>query len=308
MAPRKKHQNSPPPDEPNETANASTAVQELVELLRDGIANSLSESRWRPKEPPTFAGDLHEQPDKFIERIEAHFQTNSVPKDQYVPIAKTCLTGRAARWFKPFTNLDMPWRLFTERFLEEFESPEARTKLHITLLTDPQGSNESGRDFVARKMTLAQRCSEASLSDILESTISLLRQEYRFSLALHEIKDFNTLLDLVTLLDRRNSPRTSQSSNSASARRPPAQSSPTTHQTPPVHTPSRNTTERPPPYPCRTCNGNHWMRDCPTNVARARPTQRAEPTQNTRTNEKPSTSNSSNPSKNEANVERTSRR
>lgn len=292
MPPKKKHQSPPPGDGSVEGSDASAAVLQLVQLLRDGLASSLPSSRWRPNENPTFSGELHEQPEKFIERAKAHFEATSVPEDQYVHEIKSCLKDKAARWFKPFANLDMSWDSFTQRFLEEFESADARTKLHMSLHTDAQGSHESGRDFVARKMTLAQRCSPASQLDILESTISLLRHEYRFSLALHEIHDFNTLLDLVTLLDRRNLPRSSQSTSSSSTRRPPPPPAPAAPQPSTSRAPVRRASDGLPPYACRHCNEMHWMRDCPVAIAKARPAPQAASTSASRPNPRPQASTS----------------
>lgn len=107
----------------------------------------------------------------------------------------------AKRWADPPAHIQMLWHVFKPRFLERFDETEAKAKLHVTLLTDPQRPREPGRNFVSRKMTLAQRTSDTTWTDLLHVTISLLRPEYRFAVARHDVKFFDELLDFITILD-----------------------------------------------------------------------------------------------------------
>lgn len=266
------------------------SVSKLAKLLRDGLASSF-ESRWRPqqqKRPPKFSGRIHEDPEHFIEKFEAHLEDIGLAEEDFLEHLKDNLTGDARKWFEPFTNLNMYWLTFKRRFLEHFDGPDARARLNINLLTDRQEAQEPGRDFVARKMALARRCPVESFAHLIQTTISLMRPDYRFALAQREIMTFDNLLDFVTVLDNAKPDTRPQSAPRRAAPPPSSPAIPSTSRLPPD------------PPPCRYCPGKHWHRDCPVIQSRyqaQQQTQQRTPlkTSDTIKDPKPSTSTATAP-------------
>lgn len=254
-------------------------ARQLVHVLREGLARSgpNDDSRWRPITTlPKFNGRLYEDPNEFINKTEDILEAGGLREEEYLEIVRDNLTGEARRWLEPLYHLRMSWVSFRRRFLERFDGTDARCKLNIALLSDQQGPDEPGRNFVARKMSLAQRLPFATTdAELVQVTIGLMRPDYRFALVQRNIQTMDKLLDLATILDEARPPRPDTQRVVKSNDQRTAYTPPPRQQAPPLRpsSPKRpeNNSNKSPPGPCWTCGGNHWLRDCPERPGPSRP-------------------------------------
>lgn len=236
--------NSPAP------SDDESRLDELVRLLRDGLAGN-PESRWRPNNFTTkFGGRLYEDPRKFLEKVETFFTSD--PPENVLERLNENFEGEAKQWLRPFLNIEMTWSSFKNRFLGHFNGPDARAKLNVVLLTDPQKEDELGRDYVARKMALAQRSQTENLPELVQTTINLMRLEYKLALIQRRLLNFDELLDFVIVLDEA---LPVAKPNQSSWRKPATLAAPTQ---------AANAAKKGnPPGACYRCGGNHWIANCP---------------------------------------------
>ena len=199
---------------------AGTGTQMLVPVF--------PAAQMRPKEPPTFKGDLNEDIDAWYSLVQDYCHLMGTSEAQNVAYMATLLQG-AARVFwdsvlrasggrRPASMMEFI-AILRQRFLSPMHERQAR----VTLWSIGQRQAESVHAFSCRFQNLLQRLTTYDAIDILEHYIRALHPELRLAVAqkdpktLQEAIYFSEHLELLTASygTRSSSGSTSQSQSAS---------------------------------------------------------------------------------------------
>lgn len=152
------------------------ALGNLEALLRQALTNNI------PRLPlPTYAGNDHEDPKKFLSKCEEYFTDSQIPGPLKTQTAARGLIGEAERWWSCYQSLDFNWENFKELLLSRYDSPAIVSRLNAQLFSRKQGEKENAGVFLQQKYLLYQRIREddpevtkvASLLELLRSNLRM---------------------------------------------------------------------------------------------------------------------------------------
>lgn len=240
------------------TLQNNSTSEEAIRQMSDSFLKALDivSNRSTTVLPWAFHGHEHEDPVAFLQQLKQYFEKHHIVDDHHkVELAIDRLQGEAQEWINPYRSFIVNFGLFTERFLNRFNScqviAQATSKLYGEAQTD-----EPVEVFITRKCSLFQRLASTTPEYIKTSIIlNQLRPEIRASLRspillssteelarlassvekdLHEVNNYNKyLLTSTTKLNH--------------------------------HGSEYNSNLNLPPSPCRYCQGIHFHKDCPRN-------------------------------------------
>ena len=230
------------------------------------------EPKLKPDEIAAFNPEKGDDVESFCRRIED--MTALHGPSAVSAVLPQCLRGTAVDWY---TNLDevtiaslrastQAWvRLLKTRFgMSKTQAHSELVDLRYDLRTDYNLYHE-------KKIRLARIAGVHDVDNILQLILRGLPPAMRSALAAHA-KGQTVDLDLFrrqclglrsTILDLRASPRFAPAPNSAAL---PAHRGPQPARPLPVpRSPLPRYASKPPPRPCRHCQGSHWDNECPRN-------------------------------------------
>jgi Retrotransposon gag protein. len=117
--------------------------------------------RWRGTSrslPYKFAGQDHEDPEWFLERLGEYFtDTETYDDSERIEVFREQLQGEARRWFDNSIYLVYRYRELETLFLERYNSPEQIAHLLAKLYGEKQPATESAPIFLTRKRRMCDR-------------------------------------------------------------------------------------------------------------------------------------------------------
>lgn len=185
-----------------ETTNMSNAdlIMQITTQFTDVLTNITDKfnQNSNPKQirPPTctFSGLDHEDPEWFLNQINAYFRHAKIVDDvEKILLIEHLLRGNAKKWYENRRYQRDTYAHFENRFINMFNSQEKIDTILAKLYGDQQGKNENVADFITHKRNLFLRLQpDYSERAQINAISSKLRPEFKY--AVRSAK-FNTLDD-----------------------------------------------------------------------------------------------------------------
>ncbi|XP_018568950.1 uncharacterized protein LOC108909187 [Anoplophora glabripennis] len=160
-----------------DTANV-VMFEALTEFTRQGTALRAMEIREEPEFE--FSGSIVEDPEEYINALEAWFIQKSVSPARQQMLIRRTLTKDAYKWFDEISTPGLQWELFKCQFLARFNSTAVRSSLLKQLYGQPQRPGETAYAFITAKWGLFKRLvPDTPEADRMESIRELLPPQTR---------------------------------------------------------------------------------------------------------------------------------
>lgn len=150
----------------------------------------------------TFSGLPHEDPEKFLTKLQAQLENQRIPVDQWAEFAERQLRGEASIWAKRYQGLQLDWPEFVQRFNHRFNNTLAVASLWSDLYGRKQSASESVEIFLLQKLKLLRRLAPQCELQFLPVIIEQLRPELRIQLRAVPVRNFEDLMNRATLAEK----------------------------------------------------------------------------------------------------------
>lgn len=144
---------------------------------------------------PTFRGQNHENPDKFIQALVDYFLSSNIPRSERIPFAAQMMKGVAEETLTHITRHSANWEEFVSEIKERYGSPRVTAELRLALFDEEQEDDQSVVEFLKQKKALARRLHpEMDEESFAASMVQLLKQDVRKCLNYKTIKNVSGLI------------------------------------------------------------------------------------------------------------------
>ena len=107
----------------------------------------------KPKDPPTFSGRTHDDPEVWVGQVSNFFRLVGGPPRKQVAYASTLLQGIAQTWWQRKVKAwedPKDWQTFADQLIGRFKNTNKADAAMAALMNIRQRKEESTHDFICR--------------------------------------------------------------------------------------------------------------------------------------------------------------